>query len=251
MSLGTTVAPYESSTVSPAYSSGSTIIQSDPIIEQPMIERSLNDTIVPSSHSIQYESAKPAIESDAAILTVSVPQNATVTVNEHPTTSGGSVRKFMSQGLKQGYVYTYVVKVTYDRDGDQKTDSQEVKLRAGETKALNFETAATQTDAADQIDDSSASSQPVDQDLVTVVQLHVPSDAKVTLAGNPTNGNGVLRTFRTNRLTAGQQWKGYTVQVVAVVNGQSITQQRTIDVTAGSTNELTFDFGNTDSIALR
>jgi uncharacterized protein (TIGR03000 family) len=233
------------------------------VIETPMVEQPLDGTVIPSTSSIpsqtilnstQYKAAKPAIESDAAMLTVSVPLDAKVTVNEYPTTSDGTVRQFMSQGLKQGFVYTYVVKVTFDNNGQEKSESKEVKLRAGETKELAFEAPVVKAnpaegDAPQQTSDSAAEATPSDDPLITVVRLHVPADAKVTLAGNETNGKSVIRTFRTKRLKVGQQWKDYTIRVVAVVNGRPITQERTINVAAGSTNELTFAFDNASSVA--
>jgi uncharacterized protein (TIGR03000 family) len=253
-------APYESSAGSPVYSAGSSVI-AQPVVEQPVTGQSTDSVAVASGtihgetilDSTSHASAKPAVQSDSAILTVSVPENAKVTVNEHPTTSDGSVRQFMSKGLKEGYVYTYVVKVIYDQDGEEKSDSQKVKLRAGETKDIVFDVADQETDDVEATDDSSDETAraplPTDEDVVTVVRLHVPADAKVTLAGNPTNGNGVIRTFRTKQLKAGQHWKNYTVRVVSDVNGQSISQERTIDVTSGSTNELKFNFHTADSVA--
>jgi uncharacterized protein (TIGR03000 family) len=260
-------APYESAAVSPVYSAGSPVysagssVIAQPVMEQPVIGQSTDSVTVPSGtihgetilDSTPHASAKPAVQSDSAILTVSVPENAKVTVNEHPTTSDGSVRQFMSKGLKEGYVYTYVVKVIYDQDGEEKSDSQKVKLRAGETKDVVFDVADQETDdveaADDNRDETARAPLPTDENVVTVVRLHVPADAKVTLAGNPTNGNGVIRTFRTKQLKAGQHWKNYTVRVVSDVNGQSISQERTIDVTSGSTNELKFNFHTVDSVA--
>jgi uncharacterized protein (TIGR03000 family) len=199
-----------------------------------------------SGDSARYESAKPAIddkqaiESDAAMLTVSVPiENARVTVNGHETSSDGSIRQFMSRGLKKGYVYTYVVKVEYESNGDTKTDEKSVKLRSGETERVEFEK-PTEPAGADVTVTKNA-------DMTTVVRLHVPADAKVTLAGNETKGNGSIRTFRTTQLKPGEQWSNYTVNVTAVIHGQSVSQERTVNVVAGSTTELTFNF---DSISV-
>jgi uncharacterized protein (TIGR03000 family) len=51
-----------------------------------------------------------------------------------------------------------------------------------------------------------------------------------------------VRTFRTKQLLPGQKWTGYTIQVTSDVNGQSISKERTLDVVAGTTNDVTFDF---------
>jgi uncharacterized protein (TIGR03000 family) len=220
---------------------------------------SLGDSVVDSA---PYEAAKPAVDADAAMLTVSVPEDAVVTVNDHRTTSDGTLRQFMSQGLEKGYVYTYVVKATFAVDGEEKTETKEVKLRAGEREELAFGQSADEPEApaagAVEASDETAQVTPTDNngsataDVVTVVRLHVPADAKVTLAGNPTRGTGAIRTFRTHQLSAGEQWTSYTVVVEAEVGGQAVTQERTLNVAAGSVNELTFEFeDSTDSIARR
>ena len=64
----------------------------------------------------------------------------------------------------------------------------------------------------------------------------------MTLAGNETKGTGAIRTFRTTQLKPGQQWSNYKVNVTAVVNGQLVSKERTVNVVAGSTTELKFDF---------
>ena len=93
--------------------------------------------------SARYESAKPAVANDAALLTVAVPhQDAKVTVNGHETSSEGEVRQFMSRGLKKGYVYTYVVKVQYDAAGEAKTEEKSIKLRSGDAERVVFEKTA-------------------------------------------------------------------------------------------------------------
>ena len=59
------------------------------MIETPMVEQLMNSSVVPSTGTIhsetildstQYKSAKPAIEPGSAMLTVTVPLNAKVTV---------------------------------------------------------------------------------------------------------------------------------------------------------------------------
>ena len=220
--------------------SGSTIV--DPVPASPVGpaaegEGASVDESADSASSEPYTAAKPALEDDAAMITVSVPNNAVVTVNDHSTMSEGNVRQFMSKGLREGFVYTYVVNVEYDLAGVTKTESKEVKLRAGQTESIAFEAPAVdanQTPAELDV--------PSSQDVVTVVRLQVPSDAQVTLAGNPTGGSGSVRTFRTTQLKVGEQWSDYTVRVTANVNGQSVTKERTVNVIAGGTTELVFDF---------
>jgi uncharacterized protein (TIGR03000 family) len=193
----------------------------------------------------RYEAAKPAIDRDAAMLTVAVPsESAKVTVNGHETTSEGTVRQFMSRGLKDGYLYTYVVEVSYEHNGEMKTERREVKLRPGENEQLVFE-------AGEEVEsDVLTSAEDPAEPVVTVVKLHVPAEATVSLAGNETKGDGEVRTFRTTQLNAGDRWDDYVVRVTTEINGQAISKEQVISVKAGSTNELTFDFDQ-NSVATR
>src|SRR5690606_32536314 len=89
--------------------------------------------------SVRYEAQKPALDDDTALLTVSVPvSSAHVTVNGRETTSDGTVRQFMSRGLKPGYVYAYEVVVTYDVNGESQTETKSIKLRHGDAERLVF-----------------------------------------------------------------------------------------------------------------
>lgn len=169
-----------------------------------------------------------SVEADSALLTVSVPEDALVIVNGFQTKAIGLVRQFKSSGLKPGLVYNYEVEVTYNVDGAERTESKSVKLRSGTSQSLTF----------------AADDNPAEQASVeTVVQLNVPADASVTLAGNTTRGDGSVRTYRTSQLKDGEVWSGYIVRVSAEINGKPVSEERTIDLVAGSTNELTFDFG--------
>ncbi|WP_404307388.1 TIGR03000 domain-containing protein [Neorhodopirellula lusitana] len=202
-----------------------------------------------------YESQKPALDDDAALLTVAVPvEGARVTVNGHETTSDGMVRQFMSRGLKDGYLYTYEVIVTYDVEGREMQDSKTIKLRPGDMERMVFmqDEEAVSEEAASAPSEATQVSTPATVEATeTVVQLYVPANAEVTLAGNKTSGFGRVRTFRTTQLADGQSWKNYTVSVAATVNGKTVRREQTVDVAAGDSVELTFDFNNSQTIAMR
>jgi uncharacterized protein (TIGR03000 family) len=157
-----------------------------------------------------------------------------------PTSSQGAVRQFMSKGLKDGLVYTYVINVTYP--GADQAESKTVKLRAGSIERLVFAEPSVKSRAT-----STVSKQTAPE---TVVTLRVPEDAKVNLAGNDTKGEGPVRTFRTRLLANGQKWANYTIKVTATVNGVAVTKEKTIDLAAGADHDFEFDFIN-DSIASR
>ena len=47
----------------------------------------------------------------------------------------------------------------------------------------------------------------------TSLTLHLPEEAKVTLAGNTTRASGTQRTYQSNHLKVGQAWDDYLVEV--------------------------------------
>jgi uncharacterized protein (TIGR03000 family) len=172
-----------------------------------------------------------SLDRETGGMTVSVPANAKVFVNGKPTTSTGALREYISRGLEPGYQYNYEVRVEVVRDGKTVADTKTVALRAGRLEHVAFNFAAEQ---------------PVE----TVLQLNVPADAKVTLAGNATQSEGNQREFKTSGLAAGQVWDGYDVVVTVQRDGQTLSKQQTIDLEGGKTVSLSFDFDQA-SVATR
>jgi uncharacterized protein (TIGR03000 family) len=78
----------------------------------------------------------------------------------------------------------------------------------------------------------------------TKLTLHVPAEARVTLAGVATKQTGEVRLFSTRQLAAGQAWPNYTVHVELVRDGKTLTQDRQIALTGGTAQELSIDFGS-------
>jgi uncharacterized protein (TIGR03000 family) len=166
------------------------------------------------------------------MLTVSVPADAKVLINDKPTTSTGTVRKFTSRGLEPGRVYTYHLKAEYEKDGQAMVKEKTVQVRVGESLAVTLGEADPEVKVA---------AKPAKTGLL----VRVPADAKVFLAGQETKADGEVREFTTNRLAAGQRWEGYKVRVELERNGQKLAKEQTIDIEFGELKELTFDFGPT------
>jgi uncharacterized protein (TIGR03000 family) len=78
----------------------------------------------------------------------------------------------------------------------------------------------------------------------TRLTLHVPSNAVVTLAGVPTKQTGDVRLYTTTRLASGQVWDDYKVVVSLERDGQTLRQEKTIQLTGGQAQELSIDFEN-------
>lgn len=175
------------------------------------------------------------VADDEVLLRVIVPADAVVTVNDHPTKSGGTMRRFKSRGLEEGFVYTYEIKATFGDGDEATTETRTIDVRGGDSHRVIL--GETEPD-----EDPVARVAPPAADPVTVVSLNVPADATITLAGNPIAGSGPQRVFRTRQLSAGQSWEDYTVEVTAVIDGETVVRSKTIDIAAGSTHDLTFDF---------
>jgi len=79
----------------------------------------------------------------------------------------------------------------------------------------------------------------------TSLTIHVPADAKITLAGVDTKQSGETRQFATTRLAAGQTWDGYKVAVELTKNGQTLHEERTIKLIGGEAQDLSIGFDST------
>jgi uncharacterized protein (TIGR03000 family) len=212
---------YGSSGSSASYgSSYSTPVYSDPVYSEPT----------------EVE-ADPVQTDGTTSIKVKLPEGAKVFVNDAPTTSTGSDRNYVSRGLRSGMTYAYNIRVEYMRDGEPVSESEQVKLRAGQSVSLTF----------GQSDESVAeTTEPVE----TEVKVEVPEDARVFLSGAPTKQTGTSRTYSSSQLAAGQQWEGYTVRVEVDREGQTLVREEKLTVEGGHSYELAFDFDSTATAQL-
>jgi uncharacterized protein (TIGR03000 family) len=155
------------------------------------------------------------------MLAVNVPDDAKIFVNGMATSSTGLARQYFSRDLQTGFNYTYEVKAEVVRDGKTVEQVKTINLRAGQTAELAFD-----FPAADAVE--------------TALTVNVPADAKVYLAGNLTKASGEKRVFRTTGLSSGNAWESYIVRVEFEQDGQTVTQEKTISLKAGDSQELTF-----------
>ena len=159
--------------------------------------------------------------SDDATLTVSVPNDTKIYVNGVLTKSTGTERRYVSRGLRSDYGYTYEVRAELARDGETLEQTQVVQLRSGASEYLSFD---------------------FDTPSETTLTINVPEDATVRLAGREVAGEGPVRTFTTSKLPAGETWSDYTIEVSVDRDGQLLSQEKTIDLRAGHTQNVTFEF---------
>jgi uncharacterized protein (TIGR03000 family) len=105
-----------------------------------------------------------------------------------------------------------------------------------------------------------ASSKPVTETIVseapavkTRLTLHVPADAKVTLAGVETKQTGETRQFATSKLATGQSWGDYKVVVESTRDGKTLREERMINLIGGEDQDLAVNFAgdSTNQVAQR
>ena len=182
-----------------------------------------------------------------------MPTGAKVFVNDRATTTAGADRQFVSHGLEQGKVYTYRVRVEYQLNGEMVVKNKVANLTMGNDISLNFGNTLVASDGEEEEEEEGSSTRVADSNQdddedededgsATKLTLHVPADARVTLAGSVTKQTGSERSFLSTHLASGQTWENYTVEVAVDRNGQTQTQQQLITLRGGESHELAFDF---------
>jgi uncharacterized protein (TIGR03000 family) len=183
--------------------------------------RPLSNFVASSSSLRPSETADVSpLAADEVQILLTVPSDAKVLVNGKPTSSTGSLRRFVSRDLNPSETYRFDIQATYNVDGKEVTQTRAVVARAGGTEQIEFD--ATQND------------DPVE----TILTLHVPEGATVVLANNPTTSAGLSRVYRTKQLKAGETWDDYTIQVTH----EGRTKEKTIRLIGGDKLEMSFHF---------
>jgi len=167
----------------------------------------------------------------SALLSVRVPEEAKVFVNQVATRSRGRQRHYVSRNLKPGRAYTFSVRAELQRNGKRISQTKVVKLSAGGSANLAF-------DLSQAAEEEKVAEKPAE----TKLTVHVPADARVFLAGRLTEMTGAVREYRTTKLSPGESWSDYTIRVAVERDGQTRTREKTITFVAGQDYDLTFDF---------
>jgi uncharacterized protein (TIGR03000 family) len=78
-----------------------------------------------------------------ANIVVSLPVNATLTINDQPTNSTSETRVFVTPTLDEGKDFVYTLKAQVEQDGKVTTLSKDITVRAGQEVNVNFEAPTT------------------------------------------------------------------------------------------------------------
>jgi uncharacterized protein (TIGR03000 family) len=167
---------------------------------------------------------------NSALLSIKVPADAKVFVNDRPTTSTGIDREYISRELQPGASYSYEVRAEFVRDGQPVTEEKTIRVTAGQTASLSFTDGQEQVQTAD------------NGDTRTTLKVRLPADAKLYLAGHEMKAIGTIREFSTSKLPAGSEWATYSIRAVVDRDGQDVVREQTVSLRAGETRELAIDF---------
>ena len=178
------------------------------------------------------ETTDTSLENEVAVLNLRLPKDASVFVNGRLTSTPGSFRSYVSRNLKPGKTYNYEVRAEVEREGKKLSRTKVIQLVAGNNKTFNM-------------------SFDGDQAPITSVTLFVPENAKVSLGGVETDAKGAMRYFSTTKLANGEAWEDYRVLVSVEVDGKTVQRERVINVNAGDSVNLRFDFDAEGQIASR
>ena len=208
---------------------GSTVVSEKPAEVDPSVEPPAEPSVLQPEGTEPPPLPEPPPATDqqtgTMILSMDVPEDARVYVNGVLTKTPGTHRQFVSRGLASGYQYTYRVRAVVDRNGKELSDTQVVRVEAGDTADLAFD-----------FDRATPSLVP------TTLTVHVPEDAEVTLEGHDTNATGSVRQFTTTGLAKGAEWNDYSLVVTLNRDGRVETRRKTINLIGGESRKLSFDF---------
>lgn len=183
-------------------------------------ERSVGRTISVQDVSNRVRAVN-ANATGSAVLTMRVPQDAVVYVNDQRMKTPGIERRFVAKNLSFTRKNTYEIRVVTSQNGEEVSQTKVIDLVPEQPALLAF--------------DFNREVAPV-----TSLTLRVPADAKVRLAGVDTQSGGDLRYFYTNTLAADQVWDDYQIEVQWEENGQTVVKRETVQLQAGQ--PLHFDF---------
>ena len=146
-----------------------------------------------------------------SVLTVNLPKDAKLIVNNRLTKTKGKSRSYVSRKLRPNKRYTFKLNATVVRNGKELTLTKNVVLRAGKDVDVRFD---------------------FDRPVTTQLTVKVPENANVKLCGNNTSATGIVRNFKT-KLKPGKVWEDYSIDITYERDGEQITQSRSISIEAG------------------
>jgi uncharacterized protein (TIGR03000 family) len=174
-----------------------------------------------------------------ALITVRLPADATLLVDDLPTTQTGPMRQFVTPGaLEPGKPYHYNLKAQWTENGQPVTRERKVDFQAGGQAMVDFTRPTGQMGAP--VTTESLYPPTAETALITV---RLPANATLFVDDLPTTPTGPMRQFVTpGRLEPGKPYH-YNLKAQWTENGQPVTRERKVDFQAGGQVNVDFTSG--------
>ena len=179
---------------------------------------------VPSTPATETPEAVTSLPATRAQLVVRVPGDAKLFADGQATNLNGTERAFMTPEIATGKDFQYTLKVEYTDNGEAKTDTKQVVVRAGHRTVVDFVTAVKAS---------------------TPVTVTLPEKAKLFVDGQAAGSTPGRLTFRTPELVKG---KPYTYEFKAEVEVDGKTDVRTRMVTFVAGEPVAVDFTEAEAV---
>ncbi|HEV3255501.1 MAG TPA: TIGR03000 domain-containing protein [Gemmataceae bacterium] len=174
---------------------------------------------VPPPYAVPFVAAPAAGQ---ATLTLALPRDARLMVNDEATAVTSSRPVFTAPDLKAGQKYTYTLTATITRDGKTRSVSRQVVVRAGDNVQVNLSPVEDKTPAVARAPAGSQAS----------LTLALPRDARLTVNDEPTAVTSDRPTFIAPGLKPGQKY-AYALKATFTRGGKLQTVTRRVTIRAG------------------
>ena len=167
-----------------------------------------------------YGNAPQGAEAEVVVY---MPANAKLIANGQATEGNGPSRVFQTPALAAGQDYRYEMKVEIEEDGQTKTVTKQVTVRAGHRTTVDFS-----------------------EQVNTEVTVTLPAKAKLLVDGTDTLMTGGTHTFTTPALAKGQP---FSYKFRAEIERDGKMEVVTQDVSFKAGEAVTVDFTKTATVS--
>jgi uncharacterized protein (TIGR03000 family) len=162
-------------------------------------------------------------------VVVDVPSDATLYIDGQKSKMTSGRRTFVSPVLQGDATYFYDLTAEVVRDGEKKTETRRVMLRAGQVSRVDFRDLGLAEEPV-----AAAAAAPA------IVTVRVPEKARLLIDGKATSLTSNVRKFETPTLTPGKTYY-YTLTAEVDRDGETLSQTRRVLLQAGKKVSVTFD----------
>ncbi|MSR54023.1 MAG: TIGR03000 domain-containing protein [Gemmataceae bacterium] len=164
-----------------------------------------------------------APQADGAVVVVLMPATGKLIANGQPTEGKGTTRSFQTPVLAVGQEFRYEMQVEIEEDGNTRTLTKQVMVRAGHSTTVDFT-----------------------EKVNTAVTVTLPAKAKLLVDGTDTLMTGGTHTFNTPVLAKGQ---AFSYKFRAEIEKDGKMEVVTQDVSFKAGEAVTVDFTTTATVS--